>query len=136
MTMTVRAFVNDELIRALTIANTTKKMSGVNTYHWVYTCHDRGAIASLLAAKEGTIDHVMEDGAMNLIAKVAADAALTESDNPTTDTSVRHKVETIVRQMVDLAAHGALTEQYAYGYTQALQDALGIAGPPENVPTN
>jgi hypothetical protein len=78
MTMTVSATVNGELITALTITNLTERPTGENTYRWVYTRHDLGLVNSLMSAQEGEIVHVMENGAMALIAKVAQAASETE----------------------------------------------------------
>lgn len=82
MSMTVAATVNGELITALTITNITKRLTGENTYSWVYTCHDLGVVNSLLSAQQGELVHVMEDGAMALIAKVAQAASETEVSLP------------------------------------------------------
>lgn len=78
MSMTVETKVNGELITRLDITNLTQKMTGVNTYRWIYTRHDLGTINGLLSAQEGTVEHVMEDGAMALISKIAQAASETE----------------------------------------------------------
>lgn len=79
MSMTVDMSVNGTLIRRLVITNTTERPTGTNTYRWLYSDHSSDALVGLLSAQEGTVEHVMEDGAMTLISKVAAAAALTES---------------------------------------------------------
>lgn len=78
--MFVQVSVNDELIRALTITNKTQRMTGVNTYSWAYTRHDCSVIEGLMSAKSGEVEHLMEDGAMILISKVAQ--AASESETP------------------------------------------------------
>ncbi|OMB79241.1 hypothetical protein [Mycolicibacterium conceptionense] len=76
--MSVEIRVNGDLIRRLDITNVTQRTSGTNTYRWVYTAHDGSPIRTLLSAKQGELEHVMEDGAMALISKVAQQAAETE----------------------------------------------------------
>lgn len=78
--MFVRVEVNGDPIRALTITNKTERPTGVNTYTWAYTRHDCSPMEGLMSAKSGEIEHLMEDGAMVLISKVAQ--AASESETP------------------------------------------------------
>lgn len=74
MSMTVDIAVNGQPIRRLLIENLTEKLTGVNTYRWTYadlTPTGRGIFSS----QQGRIEHVMGDGAMALISKVAQAAA-------------------------------------------------------------
>lgn len=80
MSMTIDMSVEGQgLIKKLTITNTTEKLSGTNTYHWVYTDYTRDAFATLMSLKEGFVKHEYEDGAMVLLARVAQAASETES---------------------------------------------------------
>lgn len=79
MSMTVEISVNGNPIRRLLIENLTEFPTGMNRYRWTYadmTQESKG----ILSAQQGRIEHVMEDGAMVLISKVAAAAA--ESETP------------------------------------------------------
>jgi hypothetical protein len=78
MSMTVDVRVNGEQITRLEITNLTRQMSDVNTYRWLYTRHDLGVVNGLLSVQEGTVEHIYEDGAMALIAKIAQAASETE----------------------------------------------------------
>jgi len=75
----VKLEIDDGLIRQLRITKMTDNETGVGTYSWVYTDHTQGALASILSAKDGTVEHVREDGSMVLLSKVAAAAAETET---------------------------------------------------------
>lgn len=66
------------LVRRLTVTNKTQKSHGVNTYEWVYTDHSDNPLLSFLMTQQGELEHVMEDGIMVLIAKVAQAASETE----------------------------------------------------------
>lgn len=78
MSMKVEVTVNGEPIRRVLIQNLTEKPSGVNTYRWTYVRTDADTAIGLLSAQQGSLEHVMEEGAMVLISKVAQAAAATE----------------------------------------------------------
>lgn len=75
----VKLEIDDGLIRQLRITKMTDNETGAGTYHWTYTDHTQGALASILSAKDGTVEHVRENGVMVLLSKVAAAAAETET---------------------------------------------------------
>lgn len=79
MSMSVDVSVNGDLIRRLNIRNVTGRPTGSNTYRWIYTDHANGAVRGLMSAQQGEVEHVMEDGVMVLLSKVAEAAAATES---------------------------------------------------------
>ncbi len=77
MSMTVDVSVNGQPIRRLLIENLTEKPTGLNTYRWTYadmTPESKG----ILSAQQGRTEHVMEDGSMVMISKVAQAASETE----------------------------------------------------------
>jgi hypothetical protein len=78
MSMTVEITVNGQPIRRLLIDNLTEQPTGVNTYRWTYARTDTDGVVGILSAQQGRLDHVMEDGAMSLISKVAQAASETE----------------------------------------------------------
>ncbi|SBS73888.1 hypothetical protein MHPYR_180107 [uncultured Mycobacterium sp.] len=78
MSMTVEITVNGQPIRRVLIDNLTERPTGVNTYRWTYARTDVPASEGLFSTQQGRLDHVMEDGAMELIAKVAQAASETE----------------------------------------------------------
>jgi hypothetical protein len=78
MSMIVETTVHEKLIARLLITNETERPTGENTYRWIYSRHDLGGVNALLSAQEGTLQHVMEDGSMVLLAKVAMAASQTE----------------------------------------------------------
>lgn len=78
--MQVEITVNGHPIRRLLIDNLTERPTGENTYRWTYARLDTDTMIGLLSAKQGRIEHVMEDGAMVLISKVAQ--AASESETP------------------------------------------------------
>lgn len=79
MTMRVDVSVGDQKITSLRIINLTENPTGLNTYRWVYSRHDLGQTYGLLSTKDGTIQHVMKDGAMALISRVAQAASECET---------------------------------------------------------
>lgn len=79
MSMQVEITVNGSPIRRVLIDNLTERPTGVNTYRWTYARTDVDASVGLFSAQQGRLDHVMEDGAMALIAKVAQAASETEA---------------------------------------------------------
>jgi len=81
MSMTVDVSVNGKPIRRLLIDNLTELPTGVNTYRWTYANLAAGPLQGLLSAQQGRIEHVMEDGAMVLISKVAQAASETEAES-------------------------------------------------------
>lgn len=82
MSLEVEVTVNGEPIRRLLIDNITERPTGVNTYRWTYARTDVSPVMGLFSTQQGHLDHVMEDGAMALISKVAEAAAATESEVP------------------------------------------------------
>lgn len=86
MSMTVDISVNGNPIRRLLIDNLTEQPTGVNTYRWTYMRTDNTpapgsmGLMGLFSAQMGRIEHVMEDGAMVLISKVAQAASETETE--------------------------------------------------------
>lgn len=76
--MTVEVKVNGQPIRRVLIDNLTERPTGVNTYRWTYVRTDVPASEGLFSAQQGRLEHVMEDGAMALISKVAQAASETE----------------------------------------------------------
>ncbi len=77
--MKVEVSVNGKPIRRLLIENLTEQPTGVNTYRWTYAQLDAPVHVGLLSAQQGRVEHVMEDGAMVLISKVAQAASETET---------------------------------------------------------
>jgi hypothetical protein len=82
MSMRVDITVNGQPIRRLLIDNLTEQSSGANTYRWTYARTDVPASEGLFSAQQGRLEHVMEDGAMALISKVAQAASETEASVP------------------------------------------------------
>ena len=78
MSMTVDVSVNGDPIRRLQIDNLTEKQTGTNTYRWTYTDLTVDPLRGLLSSQWGRLEHVMEDGAMALISKVALAASESE----------------------------------------------------------
>lgn len=79
MSMTVEVTVNDRPIRRIRIDNLTEQPTGVNTYRWTYIRTDTETFVGMMSAQQGRLEHVMEDGAMTLISKVAKAAAESEA---------------------------------------------------------
>lgn len=79
MSMEVEITVNGEPIRRLLIDNLTERPTGPNTYRWTFARTDVPASVGLFSTQQGRLEHVMEDGAMALIAKVAQAASESES---------------------------------------------------------
>lgn len=78
MSMQVDITVNGQPIRRLLIDNLTEQSTGTNTYRWTYVRTDEPASRALFSSQLGRVEHVMEDGAMALISKVAQAASETE----------------------------------------------------------
>ena len=79
MSMQIEITVNGDPIRRLLIDNLTERPTGTNTYRWTYARTDVPASEGLFSTQQGRLEHVMEDGAMTLLAKVAQAAAASET---------------------------------------------------------
>jgi hypothetical protein len=78
MSMQVDITVNGQPIRRLLIENLTEQPTGNNNYRWTYVRTDEPVSRALFSSQMGSVEHVMEDGAMVLISKVAQAASETE----------------------------------------------------------